>query len=180
MAFLESGGPAEWLDGLQHAPKKLRDLHTANLLLAHRPWMFDSQHVKVCVCSFFCTFSEPLFSSFPSLLPHSPPLFSLSPLPPSFPSSPPLLAASLIPSPPTEAPQEQLVSERVDPRRLYHGTVPRPRLLHHRHGGRGRVWGHHAAALPLCTGKHGNGQVRVTTGVWVTGGSNFTSHLVPC
>lgn len=45
-AFLEVGGPPEWLEGLQHAPKKLRDLHTSNLLLAHRPWMFDSQHVQ--------------------------------------------------------------------------------------------------------------------------------------
>ncbi|KAK4289566.1 hypothetical protein Pmani_037474 [Petrolisthes manimaculis] len=45
-AFLEVGGPREWLDGLQFAPKKLRELHYANIILAHRPWLFDQHHVQ--------------------------------------------------------------------------------------------------------------------------------------
>lgn len=45
-AFLEVGGPEEWLESIENAPKKLKDLHSTNLLLAHRPWMFDQHHVQ--------------------------------------------------------------------------------------------------------------------------------------
>ncbi|KAK7080084.1 Sestrin-1, partial [Halocaridina rubra] len=45
-AFLESGGPEIWLQGIQFAPKKLQELHHTNLILAHQPWLYDIQHVK--------------------------------------------------------------------------------------------------------------------------------------
>ncbi|XP_071538636.1 sestrin-2-like isoform X9 [Panulirus ornatus] len=45
-AFLEAGGPEEWLQGLQYAPKKLQDLHHTNLILAHQPWLYDKHYVQ--------------------------------------------------------------------------------------------------------------------------------------
>lgn len=44
--FLEAGGPPEWLEGLDYTPKKIQDLHTTNLILAHQPWLFDVEHVE--------------------------------------------------------------------------------------------------------------------------------------
>ena len=45
--FLDTGGDARWLDGLQHVPKKLADLNEVNKLLAHRPWLLNKSHIEV-------------------------------------------------------------------------------------------------------------------------------------
>uniref|UniRef100_A0A915K357 Uncharacterized protein n=1 Tax=Romanomermis culicivorax TaxID=13658 RepID=A0A915K357_ROMCU len=39
-------GPESWLDGLHNASQKIRDLDTANRLLAHRPWLLQLSHLK--------------------------------------------------------------------------------------------------------------------------------------
>lgn len=46
-SFLEAGGEESWLNGLEHAPTKLRSLQTLNKLLAHRPWLITQQHIQV-------------------------------------------------------------------------------------------------------------------------------------
>ncbi|XP_076067016.1 sestrin-2-like isoform X2 [Oratosquilla oratoria] len=45
-AFLEAGGPEAWLQALTYAPKKLQDLHTVNIILAHRPWLMSEAHIE--------------------------------------------------------------------------------------------------------------------------------------
>ena len=45
--FLLQGGDERWLKGLQHIPKKLRDLYEINKILAHRPWLLNKSHVEV-------------------------------------------------------------------------------------------------------------------------------------
>lgn len=49
--FTSSLGPSRWLEGLHQAPNRLRSLHTANAVLAHRPWLFSKTHVKELVKS---------------------------------------------------------------------------------------------------------------------------------
>uniref|UniRef100_A0A3Q3XIB3 Uncharacterized protein n=1 Tax=Mola mola TaxID=94237 RepID=A0A3Q3XIB3_MOLML len=49
-SFLEAGGEESWLNGLEHAPTKLRSLQTLNKLLAHRPWLITQQHIQELVC----------------------------------------------------------------------------------------------------------------------------------
>ena len=46
-AFLEAGGNETWLQGRQFVPQKLQELHTPNIILAHRPWLFKKKHVEV-------------------------------------------------------------------------------------------------------------------------------------
>lgn len=48
--FLDAGGEESWLNGLEHAPTKLRSLQTLNKLLAHRPWLITQQHIQELVC----------------------------------------------------------------------------------------------------------------------------------
>ncbi|GFS22754.1 sestrin-1 [Elysia marginata] len=43
--FLFHGGDPEWLKGLDHAPRKLRDLYEINKLLAHQPWLITKEHM---------------------------------------------------------------------------------------------------------------------------------------
>ena len=43
--FLSCGGEKAWLQGLDFAPKKIRDLDEINQLLAHRPWMISKEHI---------------------------------------------------------------------------------------------------------------------------------------
>ena len=45
--FLLQGGDKEWLKGINHAPPKLQILASLNKLLAHRPWLVTSEHIKV-------------------------------------------------------------------------------------------------------------------------------------
>jgi len=45
---LLQGGDEEWLKGIKHAPQKFQMLSVLNKLLAHRPWLVTSQHIKVC------------------------------------------------------------------------------------------------------------------------------------
>uniref|UniRef100_A0A2P2I9M5 Sestrin-2-like n=1 Tax=Hirondellea gigas TaxID=1518452 RepID=A0A2P2I9M5_9CRUS len=47
--FTDSGGPPQWLEGLDHAPERIRSLHIANIVLAHRPWMFHRSHIEELV-----------------------------------------------------------------------------------------------------------------------------------
>jgi sestrin len=41
--FLESGGPAEWLDGPEKLPPKMKSLLLLNQLMAHQPWLIKSR-----------------------------------------------------------------------------------------------------------------------------------------
>ncbi|KAK3782685.1 hypothetical protein RRG08_037688 [Elysia crispata] len=43
--FLRHSGDPEWLKGLDHAPRKLRDLSEINKLLAHQPWLITKEHM---------------------------------------------------------------------------------------------------------------------------------------
>ncbi|RUS75477.1 hypothetical protein EGW08_016761 [Elysia chlorotica] len=43
--FLRHSGDPEWLKGLEHAPRKLRDLYEINKLLAHQPWLITKEHM---------------------------------------------------------------------------------------------------------------------------------------
>ena len=45
--FLLQGGDESWLQGLDFAPKKLRDLYELNKLMAHRPWLIQEHHIEV-------------------------------------------------------------------------------------------------------------------------------------
>lgn len=44
--FLIQGGDPQWLRGLDYIPQKLRDLYEINKILAHRPWLINSSHIK--------------------------------------------------------------------------------------------------------------------------------------
>lgn len=44
--FLLQGGDKEWLRGIAHAPAKLQSLSDLNKLLAHRPWLVTTKHIK--------------------------------------------------------------------------------------------------------------------------------------
>jgi len=44
--FLLQGGDERWLKGLEHIPKKLRDLYEINKILAHRPWLINKEHIE--------------------------------------------------------------------------------------------------------------------------------------
>nr|XP_014341071.1 PREDICTED: sestrin-2 [Latimeria chalumnae] len=46
MDFLQAGGNREWLNGLNFAPQKLRNLNEINKLLAHRPWLITKEHIE--------------------------------------------------------------------------------------------------------------------------------------
>lgn len=45
--FLKTGGIAEWLNGLEYVPQRLRNLNEINKLLAHRPWLITKEHIQV-------------------------------------------------------------------------------------------------------------------------------------
>jgi len=44
--FIASNGDKRWLQGLDLAPKKLRDLNEMNKILAHRPWQLTANHIQ--------------------------------------------------------------------------------------------------------------------------------------
>lgn len=44
--FIQSGGDQKWLNGLDNAPLKLRNLGELNKLLAHRPWLITKEHIE--------------------------------------------------------------------------------------------------------------------------------------
>ncbi|KAG9493340.1 sestrin-1 isoform X2 [Eleutherodactylus coqui] len=44
--FIQSGGDQKWLNGLENAPLKLRNLGELNKLLAHRPWLITKEHIE--------------------------------------------------------------------------------------------------------------------------------------
>jgi hypothetical protein len=45
--FLDKGGNMEWLEGLSHAPEKIRKLDKLNNILAHQPWKLKTQDLVV-------------------------------------------------------------------------------------------------------------------------------------
>lgn len=45
--FLKTGGIAEWLNGLEYIPQRLKNLNEINKLLAHRPWLITKEHIQV-------------------------------------------------------------------------------------------------------------------------------------
>ncbi|XP_037360653.1 sestrin-3 [Talpa occidentalis] len=47
--FLQTGGAAEWLTGLERVPRRLRNLNEINKLLAHRPWLLTKDHIQKLV-----------------------------------------------------------------------------------------------------------------------------------
>lgn len=47
--FLKTGGIAEWLNGLEYVPQRLRNLNDINKLLAHRPWLVTKEHIQKLV-----------------------------------------------------------------------------------------------------------------------------------
>nr|XP_014338190.1 PREDICTED: sestrin-3 isoform X4 [Bos mutus] len=47
--FLKTGGIAEWLNGLQYVPQRLKNLNEINKLLAHRPWLITKEHIQKLV-----------------------------------------------------------------------------------------------------------------------------------
>ncbi|XP_072356784.1 sestrin-1-like isoform X2 [Scyliorhinus torazame] len=44
--FLQVGGNAEWLNGLNFVPQKMRNLNEINKILAHRPWLITKEHIE--------------------------------------------------------------------------------------------------------------------------------------
>nr|XP_046228288.1 sestrin-1 isoform X2 [Scatophagus argus] len=44
--FLQVGGDPKWLNGLDEAPQKLRQLGELNKILAHRPWLLTKEHIE--------------------------------------------------------------------------------------------------------------------------------------
>ncbi|XP_078423563.1 sestrin-1-like isoform X2 [Cetorhinus maximus] len=44
--FLQVGGNAEWLNGLNFVPQKIRNLNEINKILAHRPWLITKEHIE--------------------------------------------------------------------------------------------------------------------------------------
>lgn len=50
--FLKTGGIAEWLNGLEYVPQRLKNLNEINKLLAHRPWLITKEHIQVLSVSF--------------------------------------------------------------------------------------------------------------------------------
>ncbi|XP_041076349.1 sestrin-3-like isoform X1 [Polyodon spathula] len=44
--FLRVGGNPAWLQGLDSAPQRLRNLHEINKVLAHRPWLVAREHIE--------------------------------------------------------------------------------------------------------------------------------------
>ncbi|XP_059588716.1 sestrin-1 isoform X5 [Alligator mississippiensis] len=44
--FLHVGGDPKWLNGLENAPQKLRNLGELNKILAHRPWLLTKEHIE--------------------------------------------------------------------------------------------------------------------------------------
>eukprot|EP00818_Percolomonas_sp_WS_P007552 CAMPEP_0117443456 /NCGR_PEP_ID=MMETSP0759-20121206/4703_1 /TAXON_ID=63605 /ORGANISM="Percolomonas cosmopolitus, Strain WS" /LENGTH=656 /DNA_ID=CAMNT_0005235429 /DNA_START=211 /DNA_END=2178 /DNA_ORIENTATION=- len=44
--FLYNGGPPQWLEGVEYAPKKIEQIMQFNALLAHQPWLLTSDHIK--------------------------------------------------------------------------------------------------------------------------------------
>ncbi|KAG7158461.1 Sestrin-3-like [Homarus americanus] len=57
-AFLEAGGPEEWLQGLQYAPKKLQDLHHTNLKLVKSGWSVSEIAHAICIMAQFHALSS--------------------------------------------------------------------------------------------------------------------------
>ncbi|XP_050427775.1 sestrin homolog isoform X2 [Adelges cooleyi] len=47
--FLEHDGDPNWLNGLSHVPRKLRNLYEINKILAHRPWLITKEDIKKVV-----------------------------------------------------------------------------------------------------------------------------------
>ncbi|RXM92717.1 Sestrin-3 [Acipenser ruthenus] len=47
MRFLRVGGDPAWLQGLDSAPQRLRNLHEINKVLAHRPWLVAREHIEI-------------------------------------------------------------------------------------------------------------------------------------
>uniref|UniRef100_A0A8C3J4E0 Sestrin 3 n=1 Tax=Calidris pygmaea TaxID=425635 RepID=A0A8C3J4E0_9CHAR len=45
--FLKTGGIAEWLNGLEYIPQRLKNLNEINKLLAHRPWLITKEHIQI-------------------------------------------------------------------------------------------------------------------------------------
>ncbi|XP_054736752.1 sestrin homolog [Anastrepha obliqua] len=44
--FINQGGKAEWLNGLDYIPSKLRAIYDINKILAHRPWLLRKEHIE--------------------------------------------------------------------------------------------------------------------------------------
>ncbi|RIA99103.1 PA26 p53-induced protein [Glomus cerebriforme] len=47
--FLSHGGNRDWLQGLQHAPIKIRNLALLNSILAHQPWRLRVSHIGALI-----------------------------------------------------------------------------------------------------------------------------------
>ncbi|XP_064413994.1 sestrin-3-like isoform X2 [Latimeria chalumnae] len=47
--FLQVGGDAEWLNGLDYVPQRLKNLNEINKILAHRPWLITKEHIQKLV-----------------------------------------------------------------------------------------------------------------------------------
>lgn len=47
--FLHVGGDPKWLNGLECAPQKLKNLGELNKILAHRPWLITKEHIEVSI-----------------------------------------------------------------------------------------------------------------------------------
>ncbi|KAI8051522.1 PA26 p53-induced protein-domain-containing protein [Syncephalis plumigaleata] len=49
LIFLQAGGDPTWINGIGHAPGKLRRLVTLNTILAHQPWRLTPAHIGALV-----------------------------------------------------------------------------------------------------------------------------------
>ncbi|KAI9596443.1 Sestrin [Syncephalis fuscata] len=49
LEFLQAGGDPTWINGIDHAPGKLRRLVTLNTILAHQPWRLTPAHIGALV-----------------------------------------------------------------------------------------------------------------------------------
>lgn len=47
--FLANNGDLAWLQGVEHAPKKIQNLLTLTALMAHQPWLLTKEHIEPLV-----------------------------------------------------------------------------------------------------------------------------------
>ena len=45
--FEDAGGEADWLQGIESAPQKIKSLMEINAILAHQPWLLSRDHIAV-------------------------------------------------------------------------------------------------------------------------------------
>lgn len=47
--FLINNGESDWLQGVEHSPKKIQNLSTLIALMSHQPWLLTKEHIEKLV-----------------------------------------------------------------------------------------------------------------------------------